>query len=280
MGPLSRWAVRKPWWALGAWLLLVVIIGVMGTAFKGTLNDSFSLPDTDSLQAQELLEKLPAGRPSEATTATAKIVWSPRRGHRGRPGHRGDDGTAAHRGRPRSRASSCVTNPVQPHRRVAGPAPAPQVEQPTIPTNLPPEQAKALKDALARQPEGAVAGQPGRRTWPSRPSPSPAAATVPTCPTDTAKQIIDLVKTANAKDGLQVGANGQVLEFAGPEPPSSEAIGMLVALIILLIAFGSMHRRRPARCSPPASAWRSAACCCCSSPASATSRPSPRRWPR
>ena len=59
-------------------------------------------------------------------------------------------------------------------------------------------------------------------------------------PTETATSIIDAVKAANGTDGLQVGANGQVLSFAGQEPPSSEAIGVFVALIILLIAFGSV----------------------------------------
>ena len=59
-------------------------------------------------------------------------------------------------------------------------------------------------------------------------------------PTETATAIITAVKAANGTDGLQVGANGQVLSFAGQEPPSSEAIGVLVALVILLIAFGSV----------------------------------------
>ena len=59
-------------------------------------------------------------------------------------------------------------------------------------------------------------------------------------PTATATEIIKLVKAANADSNLQVGANGQVLSFAGQEPPSSEGIGVFFALIILLIAFGSL----------------------------------------
>ena len=77
MGALSRWAVRRPWLAIGAWLVLTVIIGLMGTRFAGTLNDSFSLPDTDSLKAQQLLEKMPKSQSSGATTSSATIVWSP-----------------------------------------------------------------------------------------------------------------------------------------------------------------------------------------------------------
>ena len=44
----------------------------------------------------------------------------------------------------------------------------------------------------------------------------------------------------NGQDGITVGASGQVLAFAGTEPPSSEAIGILFAIVILLLAFGSL----------------------------------------
>jgi len=44
MGGLSRWAVRKPWWALGAWAILVLFVFTLGGKFGGTLNDSFSRP--------------------------------------------------------------------------------------------------------------------------------------------------------------------------------------------------------------------------------------------
>ena len=57
MGGLSRWAVRKPWWALLAFVLMATVIGWLGTAHKGALNDSFSLPDTESKTATELLAK-------------------------------------------------------------------------------------------------------------------------------------------------------------------------------------------------------------------------------
>ena len=55
-----------------------------------------------------------------------------------------------------------------------------------------------------------------------------------------ASAVLDAVKAANGVDGLTVGANGQALEFAGQEPPSSEGIGVTVALVILLFTFGSL----------------------------------------
>ena len=65
------------------------------------------------------------------------------------------------------------------------------------------------------------------------------AANGDTVPTADAKAILNGVKALNGPD-LAVGANGQVLDFAGQEPPSSEGIGILVAIVILLIAFGSI----------------------------------------
>ncbi|MFN8159242.1 MAG: hypothetical protein U0R68_17630, partial [Candidatus Nanopelagicales bacterium] len=75
MGELSRWAVRKPWWAIGAFLLMAVVIGFMGTALKGTLNDSFSLPDTESKTATDLLGQIKGDGASEATSLTATVIW-------------------------------------------------------------------------------------------------------------------------------------------------------------------------------------------------------------
>ena len=51
MGGLSRWAVRKPWWALLAFIVMAGVIGFLGSARGGELKDSFELPDTESLQA-------------------------------------------------------------------------------------------------------------------------------------------------------------------------------------------------------------------------------------
>ena len=80
MGGLSRWAVRKPWWALGAFLLFAAVIGYLGTAQKGTLNDSFSLPDTQSKTATDLLESMQGDSASAATALNATVIWSPESG--------------------------------------------------------------------------------------------------------------------------------------------------------------------------------------------------------
>ena len=61
MTRISQWAVRNPWLGLASWLLLVVIIGVLFTQFKGDYNDNFNLPDSESTTAQDLLKDLSGG---------------------------------------------------------------------------------------------------------------------------------------------------------------------------------------------------------------------------
>lgn len=55
MPGLSAWAVRRPVYALIAWVVAMVAVFGLAAAFKGTLNDSFSLPETESTKAQDLL---------------------------------------------------------------------------------------------------------------------------------------------------------------------------------------------------------------------------------
>ena len=50
---------------------------------------------------------------------------------------------------------------------------------------------------------------------------------------------LEPIEAQNGEDGLQVGANG-VFAFVSGEEPSSESIGVAVALVILLFAFGAL----------------------------------------
>ena len=61
----------------------------------------------------------------------------------------------------------------------------------------------------------------------------------PTLSSSEADAIYDILKAANTHT-LEVGAQGSALEGAGAPAPDSEAIGLLAAIIILLIAFGSL----------------------------------------
>ncbi len=228
MPGLSTWAVRRPVFALIAWFIAVVAIFGLGGAFKGSLNDSFDLPNTESKTATDLLAK--SGVNMGAYDAGATIVWSPTTGSAVDPAVLSEI-TPTLQKIADLPAVACVSLPTG---QGLGPKcpPAPQPPDQSIIDKMTPEQQAALKASMTPQgisPDGRVAV--ATVTFESS---DPSAV-----PTAQAKTIIADIKAANT-DTLRVGANGQVLDFAGTEPPSSELIGIIAALIILLIAFGSV----------------------------------------
>ncbi len=69
---LGRWAFENRWKTLGAWLAGLVIVGGCAAAFSGPISNEFTVPGTESQDAQDLLEeKFP-----EASGATARVVFA------------------------------------------------------------------------------------------------------------------------------------------------------------------------------------------------------------
>ena len=229
MPVLSAWAVRRPVIALISWFVALVAILGLGSQLGGELNDSFDLPDTESKIATDLL--ISSGTDTSRVDGGATIVWSPDTGS-------ATDAAVAERVGPvlEEIASlpsvTCVTNPLDPQGASLGSdCPAPSLD-PAAFSALSPEEMQILgKQFSTVSPDGTVAyAQVNFAVGPNGELEVGA---------EDAKAIIAAVKGLNA-DGLRAGAQGQVLEFAGQEPPSSEAIGLLVAIVILLIAFGSI----------------------------------------
>ena len=234
MGPLSRWAVNKPIPALISWLAVLVAVGILGFGFGGEYNDSFELPDTESATAQELLSQT-AGA-SEASGATIRIVWSPESGPV-------TDPAVVAAVEPVLKEVSeldsvaCVQGPYGPP--VGESCEASEALDEAQLAQLPPEQQQAMQQAVEAgkkaaspiSPDGQVAYTTATLAGDGGPeSLSTADATA----------IIDAVEGLDGQEGLTAGASGSALSFAAGEPPSSEGIGLLVAIVILLIAFGSV----------------------------------------
>jgi putative drug exporter of the RND superfamily len=228
MPVLSAWAVRRPVVALISWFIVLGVLVLAGLRLGGDFNDSFDLPDTESTTAFELLGE--AGADGGSLEGGATIVWSPETGSAVDPAVLAEivpmlESFAA------LPSVTCVTNPVG---QGFG-ANCPQVEAPpsaeevaTYPEEIQTALAEAASAFSTVSPDGSVAY--ANITFAGDGAEVSAAD---------AKVILDAVKERNTAT-LAVGAGGQTLEFAGQEPPSSEAIGILVAIIILLIAFGSI----------------------------------------
>ncbi|MEZ5117684.1 MAG: MMPL family transporter [Candidatus Nanopelagicales bacterium] len=247
MGRISQWAVRHPWWGLASWLILVVLIGVGYAQLKGDYNDNFNLPDSESTTATELLQDLSGGGAGTGSGLEGQVVW------RADTGSATDPATAATMSAVLAdiAASPGVSCVISPYGEPLG-------------AQCPPQQPAAGADGGAGGQGGDQAGQEGgAATQPQLPEDalgpmahfgqagvSPdgrvAYATVlfagedfSDLPTEDIATALDFVKAQNGEDGLTVGANG-IFSFVQGEPPSSESIGVGVALTILLFAFGSI----------------------------------------
>jgi RND superfamily putative drug exporter len=227
---LSTWAVSRPKSALLAWLLLLVVIGALAGRFGGEFNDSFELPDTESARATELLAETAAAEASSG--GQALVVWSPEAGPVTDPAVAAAisptlEELAAVEG------VACVQSPY-------GQTYGSGCEQPQLPAldQLPPEQAAVLGQAVQAATEA---------TSPISADGTVAYATVTfsggvgEVSPEAAKAFLSVVADADGQDGLAVGASGSALGFAETEPPAlGEAVGVTVALVILLVAFGSL----------------------------------------
>ncbi len=234
MSRVSQWAVRRPWYALLSWVALMVVLGFLGTRFGGDYNDNFELPDTESTTAQDLLADLSGGGAGTGAGLEGQVVWRPASG-----AATDDEPKAAMTQTLEDVAASpgvtCVITPFgeplgtgcppQPPAQGGGGEPA--EEQPP----LSPEAQAAL----------AHFGQAG-----VSPDGTVAFATVmfegqsfDDLNTNDIVAALDIITSAGSDAQMEVGANG-VFGFVAGEPPSSEAIGVTVALVILLFAFGSI----------------------------------------
>lgn len=231
MPGLSAWAVRRPVLALVAWLLTLLALVGLGVGLGGQYNDSFDLPDTESKVATDLLSA--SGTDTSGVEGGATLVWSPASGSAVDPAVAAEvlpllENIAA------LDSVTCVSNPFDPRGAGLGSecAASSALDPTVLQQILSPEELQILGASFSPvSPDGSVAyATINFRTGADGSLEVPAADAV---------SILNDVKAAGS-DGLSIGVQGQVLEFAGQEPPSSEAIGILVAIIILLIAFGSV----------------------------------------
>lgn len=196
MGPISRFAVNKPWIAIGAWVIILIAIFGGASKFAGTYNDSFSLPNTESTTAQEILESKFGGM---ASNAQANIVFSPKTGTIDQPSVIAAMDTLANNVKSIGSVAA-VQTPYQPGAKERGlVSPTGEVGRMEVTFKVPDDEV----------------------------------------PQADVKQLVSDVQAANSPD-LVVGVGGQIVDFAGGEPPASEGIGILVAIVILLIMFGSI----------------------------------------
>lgn len=200
---LGRLAARRPWRVVGIWLAAAVVVIGASSAFGRDLEDSFAVPGLDSQEALELLST----SQSDSAGLTAQVVLTPRSG------------------------TSFFDDPDA------------QVELAAAQANL-----EGLPNVVgSSDPAGALALGPDGAAQTGAVSPDGRIALVRLqYPVVEELGLEDLealklaVETAGTET-LQVETNGDLFfAFEEPETGAGEMIGIVVAVVILLLAFGSV----------------------------------------
>ncbi|HVQ88193.1 MAG TPA: MMPL family transporter [Actinomycetes bacterium] len=222
----------------------MILIIVLGIKFGGDYNDNFELPDTESTTAQDLLSEL-SGTAGTGAGLDGQVVWATDSGSVTDPASKqvmSDLLTEVSK----STGVLCVSSPFGEPLGSGCPeqsASQGQGQDQAGGQGSDSGQQQSAAEEPSPEAQGALAhfGQAG-----ISPDGTVAYATVTfdgktfdDLNTDDVSAALDLLKPQNGEDGLQVGANG-VFGFVQGEPPSSEGIGIVVALIILLFAFASI----------------------------------------
>ncbi|MEZ5091889.1 MMPL family transporter [Nocardioides sp.] len=184
----GRWSARRPWPALGAWLLVSVLVVAASVGVGRTLDDTMAAPGTDSQAAADLL----AADGTDRGGLTAYVAATPRD-----PAVTFDDATPAadlRALRDRVAGADAVvtsTEVVSPDRRVA-----------VVTLSYPPIEELGHGDLVSLK---------------------------------------DALDAARPGSSLQIEAGGD-LYFSFEEPTTNvgEVLGLVAALVILLLAFGSL----------------------------------------
>jgi RND superfamily putative drug exporter len=196
---LGRFAARRPWAVIGAWLVLSVLVVAASSTFGQKLEDSFGAPGVDSQHATDLLSS--AG--SDQAGLTAQVVVTPR------------DDRVTFFDSPDARAAlSQVQSAAAQLPRVLG-------------TSDPAGTATATPGVLS--PDGRVAII--RLQYPVL--------------EDLERQDLENLKAFAVQAGqehpLRIELGGDLFfAFDEPETGLGEAVGLAAAIVVLLVAFGSI----------------------------------------
>lgn len=225
---LGKTAYRRWPIFIAGWVVALLAVGGVAVSFAKPMTDAFSIPGIPSEKAADLQQKLfpESGDALEAATVTV-VVAAP-------DGHTLDDPTysrvvdqlVADLGDlPQMADDAQLANPV-----LAADSQRKQLLETARQSGTPPDQAKADAEALsplsADRQVGTVSFQFDVET-----------------PADVEASTIDALTTVmdHARDsGLTVEANGQGLSGDVEAGGSSELIGIAVALLVLVLTFGSL----------------------------------------
>lgn len=226
---VGRWSYRKKWWVIAAWtMILAAVLGSAGVFQKGFSND-FNIPGTPSYNAAMMIEDLWPGQPNPVAAASVNIVFQAPEGH------------TLDEPQNMEAMDKTINYIKQNLTPLAG------MEMFANPITFDPLLKQGVIDGMvsAGLPEETAtedANNVGRVSADKTIAYTGFNIDVPTTGdvTDEHRKVINEAIRLGQEGGLRVEANGS--GFADPITikTTSEAIGVIVALMVLIITFGSV----------------------------------------
>ncbi|MFC7495613.1 MULTISPECIES: MMPL family transporter [unclassified Nocardioides] len=225
---LGKTAYRRWPVFIAAWVVALIAVGAVAAGFAKPMTDSFSIPGIPSEKAADMQEELFPQSVDAFDQATVNVVVAAPEGHTLQdPAYAAavDSLVSDLRGLPQLAADAPIANPVS-----AADSQRQQMLESARQSGTPPSQANANADALSPL---SADGRVGTITFDfdvEAPADIEAA---------TLDQLHDVMADARA-DGLTVEANGSGMSAMTEPGASSELIGIAVALVVLVLTFGSL----------------------------------------
>lgn len=226
---VGRWSYRKKWWVIACWtMILAAVLGSAGVFQKGFSND-FNIPGTPSYNAAMMIEDLWPGQPNPVAAASVNIVFQAPEGH------------TLDEPQNMEAMDKTINYIKQNLTPLAG------MEMFANPITFDPLLKQGVIDGMvsAGLPEETAtedANNLGRVSADKTIAYTGFNIDVPTTGdvTDEHRMVINEAIRLGQEGGLRVEANGS--GFADPITikTTSEAIGVIVALMVLIITFGSV----------------------------------------
>ena len=202
---LGRFAAGNPWRVIGVWVLAAVVVVAASSTGGKELEDSFLVPGVDSAVALDLL----SDAQSEQAGVTARVVLTPR-----------DSGATF------TASSEAAASLAQVQRQVEALPKVVAVADASAALAAGPE---AAVDSGIFSPDGRIAVLPVQY---------PLLEELEVADLETLEEVV----AANAENAVvQVEAGGELFfTFDEPETGLGELLGIVAAVVILLLAFGSV----------------------------------------
>lgn len=226
---VGRWSYRKKWWVIACWtMILAAVLGSAGVFQKGFSND-FNIPGTPSYNAAMMIEDLWPGQPNPVAAASVNIVFQ------------APEGETLDEPQNMEAMDKTINYIKQNLTPLAG------MEMFANPITFDPLLKQGVIDGMvsAGLPEETAtedANNVGRVSADKTIAYTGFNIDVPTTGdvTDEHRMVINEAIRLGQEGGLRVEANGS--GFADPITikTTSEAIGVIVALMVLIITFGSV----------------------------------------